>query len=185
MRPFVENSADSIRAIARTAYQQRDIPALRDAVSELTFRRSSEARRLHEELVPLLEQLQGQTSRPQGNGQFQPSQQWLAGVKAIASQYGVERPTGSCCVYLVLLRGDQAADDFGVYVGETGLSAEERFQNHKQGYKANRYAKRYGVRLLRPFFDHLQGLSREDALSIERDLADALDRAGYWVEGGR
>ena len=42
----------------------------------------------------------------------------------------------------------------------------------------------YGVRLLEPFFNHLQNTSRKDAERIEVELATALKRGGYWVEGG-
>lgn len=35
-----------------------------------------------------------------------------------------------------------------VYVGMTGLSPDERFQNHKQGIKAARVVQRHGRRLL-------------------------------------
>ena len=37
-----------------------------------------------------------------------------------------------------------------VYVGMTGLSPEERFQNHKAGIKAARVVQRYGVALHDP-----------------------------------
>jgi len=34
-----------------------------------------------------------------------------------------------------------------VYVGSTCIGIEERFKQHKDGYKSNRYAKKYGKRL--------------------------------------
>ena len=34
-----------------------------------------------------------------------------------------------------------------IYVGQTALTPEERFAQHKAGYKCNRYAHDYGVRL--------------------------------------
>lgn len=38
-----------------------------------------------------------------------------------------------------------------VYVGLTGLTAEERFANHKAGIKSAAIVKRYGLRLLLNF----------------------------------
>ena len=34
-----------------------------------------------------------------------------------------------------------------VYVGMTGINPKERFKNHKAGYKASGYVKKYGIRL--------------------------------------
>jgi hypothetical protein len=185
-RHFAQNSADSIRPIARAAFEQGDLEVLRDAVFELSnFRTTGEARRLLQELAPLLDELEGQASAPhQWDDGPQPPERWLSGVQAIAQRQGVREATDPCCVYLVLLRGPKYTDGFGVYVGQTALTAEQRFQDHKNGYKPSRDVKEFGVRLLRPFFDHLQGLSRNDAERIERELAHALKRAGYWVEGG-
>src|SRR5437762_14008451 len=35
-----------------------------------------------------------------------------------------------------------------VYVGMTGLPVDHRFENHKNGYKAARLVRKYGVRLM-------------------------------------
>jgi hypothetical protein len=34
-----------------------------------------------------------------------------------------------------------------VYVGQTGKTPEERFEDHKRGYKSSKYVERYGERL--------------------------------------
>lgn len=186
-RQFAGNSADSIRAIARSAYERRQVALLRDAVFELShFRTTSEARRLLQELGPLLGELeQPTTSSHNGDNGLEPPEEWLSRVQAIALRDGGNRAAGPRSVYLVLLRGPRHPDGFGVYVGETGLTPEQRFWNHKNGHKPSRHVRKYGVRLLRPFFDHLQGLSRDDAKRVEKELAKALRAAGYWVEGGR
>ncbi len=71
-----------------------------------------------------------------------------------------------------------------VYVGMTGLSPEERFQNHLNGVKAARVVERFGVRLLPELFDHLNPMPYEAALAMEADLADDLGAEGYCVFGG-
>jgi predicted GIY-YIG superfamily endonuclease len=186
-RHFAGNSADSIRAIARTAYSKREAAVLRDAIFELShFRTTSEARRLLQELGPLLGELEQQGTAPHGRDEeFQPPGAWLSRVQEIAREHGGNHSIGPRSVYLVLLRGPRHPDGFGVYVGETGLTPEQRFWNHKNGHKSSKHVRKYGVRLLRPLFDHLQGLSREDAKRIEKELAKALADAGFWVEGGR
>lgn len=71
-----------------------------------------------------------------------------------------------------------------VYVGMTGLSPEERFQNHKEGIKDAWVVRRYGLRLMPELFVHLNPMPFEAAAQMERDLAEDLRRAGYTVTGG-
>jgi hypothetical protein len=68
-----------------------------------------------------------------------------------------------------------------VYVGATGLPPEERFANHKSGYKANWYAQTYGEGLLPDLFTHLNPMTYQRALATEIALADELRREGYGV----
>ena len=42
-----------------------------------------------------------------------------------------------------------------MYVGQTWHDPEVRFQQHKDGYKASRIVRKYGKRLLRKKYDHL------------------------------
>jgi hypothetical protein len=71
-----------------------------------------------------------------------------------------------------------------VYVGMTGLSPEERFQNHKAGRKAARVVQRYGLRLLPELFECLNPMPFEAAAQMEKDLAEDLRSQGYTVTGG-
>ncbi len=71
-----------------------------------------------------------------------------------------------------------------VYVGMTGLTPEERFQNHKQGIKASHWVKRYGLRLMPELYECLNPMPFEAAAQMERDLAADLKAQGYTVAGG-
>ena len=71
-----------------------------------------------------------------------------------------------------------------VYVGMTGLTPEERFENHQQGIKASTLVKRYGIRLLSELYAHLNPMPYEAAAQMEIDLTEDLRRAGYTVVGG-
>jgi hypothetical protein len=71
-----------------------------------------------------------------------------------------------------------------VYEGMTGLTPAEQFANHKAGIKAASVVKRYGLRLLPEFFEHLNPMPFEAAAQMERDLAEDLRRGGYTVTGG-
>lgn len=71
-----------------------------------------------------------------------------------------------------------------VYVGMTGLTPEERFANHKAGYKAAPLVQRYGIRLLPELYAHLNPMPFEAAAQMEKDLAEDLRSEGYLVTGG-
>lgn len=71
-----------------------------------------------------------------------------------------------------------------VYVGMTGLPVDHRFENHRNGYKAARLARQYGLRLLPELFAHLNPMPFEAAAQMEKDLAEDLREEGYTVAGG-
>lgn len=67
------------------------------------------------------------------------------------------------------------------YVGMTGLSPEERFANHKRGYKGNYYVRKYGIGLRPDIYEDFNPMSYEDAGKIEYILASELRAAGHGV----
>ena len=75
-----------------------------------------------------------------------------------------------------------------VYVGMTSKTPQERFQQHKSGYRnakghklSANIVQQYG-RYLRPsLYQHIGPLSREEALEVERGLALELRGKGYAV----
>ena len=71
-----------------------------------------------------------------------------------------------------------------VYVGMTGLTPEERFENHKNGVKAARVTRLHGIRLMPELFEHLNPMPYEAALVMEEELAEDLRAEGYCVFGG-
>ena len=69
-----------------------------------------------------------------------------------------------------------------VYVGSTALTPEERFRQHLAGYKANRYARAYGVRLRPKLYRSWQHYeSRPEAERAEEQRALSLRKRGYAV----
>lgn len=71
-----------------------------------------------------------------------------------------------------------------LYVGMTGLDPDERFMNHKKGYKASWVVEKYGVRLLREFYECFNPMPFEAAAQMEKELAEDLRAQGYTVTGG-
>jgi hypothetical protein len=87
-------------------------------------------------------------------------------------------------VYVVYLRNPRGDGRAGYYVGMTGLTPEERFENHKRGYKAAGVVQRYGERLVPKLYAHLNPMTYADAVAMEAQLADELRARGYVVFGG-
>ncbi len=68
-----------------------------------------------------------------------------------------------------------------VYVGMTGLTPERRFENHRKGIKANRFAHRYGLRLLPALYKFYNPMPYRAAQEMEVELAIGLREEGYGV----
>ena|SRR5437879_1090985 len=100
-------------------------------------------------------------------------------------------------VYVVLLSAEAARDRRVLqgnpcrdpakpclYVGLTGLTPDERFQNHKRGIKAARIVERYGLKLLPEMYEYLNPMPFEVAAQMERELTEDLRNQGFTVAGG-
>jgi hypothetical protein len=68
-----------------------------------------------------------------------------------------------------------------VYVGMTGLDPDRRFDKHKAGIQANRFAQKYGLRLLPQLYDMYNPMPYDGACEMEVELAIGLREAGYGV----
>ena len=87
-------------------------------------------------------------------------------------------------VYVVYLRNPRGDGKAAYYVGMTGLTPEQRLQNHKQGTKAAGIVRRFGERLVPRLYAHLNPMPYAKAQQIEAMLADSLRKRGYVVYGG-
>jgi predicted GIY-YIG superfamily endonuclease len=87
-------------------------------------------------------------------------------------------------VYVVYLRNPRGDGKAGYYVGMTGLTPEQRFQNHKNGVKAAGVVKRFGERLVPKLYAHLNPMPYERAKAMELFLAESLRKRGFVVFGG-
>ena len=71
-----------------------------------------------------------------------------------------------------------------VYVGMTGLDPDIRFDKHKAGIQANRYVKKYGVRLLPALYQAYNPMPYDAARDMEVELAIYLREQGFGVWQG-
>ena len=86
-------------------------------------------------------------------------------------------------VYVVRLDHPRARGRQAFYVGMTGLPIEERFANHKRGYKSAGVVHKYGVALARDLFDDIPAMPYKEALLAEATMADDLRDLGHLVFG--
>jgi hypothetical protein len=93
-------------------------------------------------------------------------------------------PSNHHSVYVVYLRDPKGDGKAGYYVGMTGLSPEERFANHKRGYKSASVVTRCGERLVPRLYEHLNPMPYAKAVEMEAALADSLRKRGFVVFGG-
>jgi hypothetical protein len=68
-----------------------------------------------------------------------------------------------------------------LYVGRTGRTPKERFQNHKDGYKSSGIVKRFGIKLRPDLYEHLNPMTFEEVEKMEETHAEALRAEGYPV----
>ena len=68
-----------------------------------------------------------------------------------------------------------------LYVGSTGLTAKERFKNHRNGHKSNKYVRKYGIQLLPKLSEQYPAMIWKDAVEKEQELAKGLRGKGYAV----
>ena len=68
-----------------------------------------------------------------------------------------------------------------VYVGMTSKSPEERFTQHKEGYKAARIVKQFGIGLKPRHYESHNPMSRDEASEMEFEKARRLRKKGWGV----
>tara|TARA_A100001015_G_C14795782_1_gene634905 strand:+ start:123 stop:446 length:324 start_codon:yes stop_codon:yes gene_type:complete len=69
-----------------------------------------------------------------------------------------------------------------VYVGQSIRQPSLRFEQHKEGYKSNKYARKYGIKLLPDLYEKYNPIpTREDAEDIEKMLSEQLRKKGIGV----
>jgi len=78
-----------------------------------------------------------------------------------------------------------------LYVGQTAKTPQERFAQHKSGYRnakgqnlSSTIVQKYGLYLRPSLYQEVGPLSREEALEVEEGLALELRRKGYAVWWG-
>lgn len=96
----------------------------------------------------------------------------------------MKRGPGHHHVYVVYLRNPNRDGKAAYYVGMTGLTPEQRFDNHKNGVKAARVVKKFGERLVPRLYAHLNPMPYAKAKAMEVFLAESLRRRGFVVYGG-
>tara|TARA_Y100000741_G_C18245251_1_gene555257 strand:+ start:120 stop:440 length:321 start_codon:yes stop_codon:yes gene_type:complete len=68
------------------------------------------------------------------------------------------------------------------YIGQSIRKPELRFEQHKEGYKANKYAKKFGLKLRPDLYEKYNPIpTRKDAEEIETMLGKKLRKKGIGI----
>ena len=68
------------------------------------------------------------------------------------------------------------------YVGQSAKLPTLRFRQHKEGYKSNTFARRFGIRLVPEFYEKYNPIpTRKDAEELEKYVAHRLRKKGYGI----
>lgn len=103
------------------------------------------------------------------------------GERRIYHLYVVELDRALCVKRGCLARNGKPP----VYVGQSAHTPEDRFKQHKAGYKSSRFVREFGVQLLPRLYRKAGPFSsRADAIVGELRLARQLEDSGYCVFGG-
>jgi hypothetical protein len=109
---------------------------------------------------------------------------WLPLAYEVTARF-IPAQRGRSNIYLILLDYcDSRADPYGVYVGMSGYSPAQRFEQHKAGIRAAGSVLQRGIEVLMGPTLHLQRIARTEAVRIEEELAEALRAEGLFVQGG-
>lgn len=96
-----------------------------------------------------------------------------------------KKPGVQSRVYIVLIKGvNKKRPGYALYVGRTIRKPEVRFQQHKDGFKASKYVRKYGICLLPELYEHLNPMSSAESIELEVNIAEALKKAGVPTYGG-
>jgi hypothetical protein len=109
---------------------------------------------------------------------------WLPLAYEVTARF-IPAQRGRSNIYLVVLDySDGRADPYGVYVGMSGYSPTQRFEQHKAGIRAAGSVLKRGLEVITGPTLHLQRIARTEAVRIEGELAEALRAEGLFVQGG-
>jgi hypothetical protein len=108
-------------------------------------------------------------------------------IRPVAKRPGSKaegKPVGHHSVYVVYLRNPKGDGKAAYYVGMTGLTPAQRFDNHKNGIKAARVVRKFGERLVPKLYEYLNPMPYDKAKDMEVWLANSLRKRGFIVYGG-
>ena len=92
---------------------------------------------------------------------------------------------GNNHVYVILIDGFvRDGQPYGLYVGQTMRKVETRFGQHVSGEKTSARRSHRMKMLLPSLFEHLNPLSKPEALQIEKTLIERLNALGIRTFGG-
>lgn len=141
-RPLIELSNEVINSMSNNCFTDKklDLEIATLIYEELKLRKSSNSKKLLSEIKLKFSLANHEPIK------------WLKDARlAVKTIKKVETdPKYTHSIYIILRDGySNQNQNYGVYVGQTSKSPDERFIQHKSGIKSARGLKKYGIQLLR------------------------------------
>jgi len=108
----------------------------------------------------------------------------------ITENYVVDMNKGNNIYTIYVINLEETPDEpdnslGSIYVGQTALSKEERFENHKNGHKGSKWVKKYGIDINEELCESFpQVRTLQEAEHLEAKAASRLKKCGWTVQGG-
>ena len=174
-RPFIELSYDVLKSLSDKCFEdgKLDLEIATLIYEELKLRKSSNSKKLLSEI-----KLKFSLANHEPIKWLKEARKVIKTIKKVDAS-----PKYTNSIYTILRDGyTDKNQKYGVYVGQTSKTIEERFKEHKSGINDGRGLKKHGIQLLRSLWLHSK-VRRSKRLCYETKVHKKLEEVVPKVSG--
>lgn len=174
-RPLIEFSNKALNSLSDECFAQGnlDLEIATLIYEELKLRKSSSSKKKMSDILLKFSSINHEPIR------------WLKDARLIVKNLQITNAhsKNSHSIYVILRNGySKQNQTYGVYVGETSKTPEERFSQHKKGIKSARGVQKYGIQLLHSLWPYGK-INSQQKLCYETKLHLSLKKVIPKVSG--
>ena len=146
-RPLIDLLNNDLSKLSETCFDQNNLDIEMGTLiyEELSLRKSSSSNKILKDLLSKFSSVGHEPIK------------WLKDARSVMKKIkNVETsPNYTSSIYTILRDGYTAQNQrYGVYVGQTSKTIEERFMQHKSGTKSGKGLEKHGIQLMRSLWLH-------------------------------
>ena len=174
-RPLIDLHNNDLSKLFDTCFDENNLDLEMGTLiyNELSLRKSSSSKKILKDLLSKFSSVNHEPIR------------WLKDARLIVKNLQITNAhsKNSHSIYVILRNGySKQNQTYGVYVGETSKTPEERFSQHKKGIKSARGVQKYGIQLLRSLWPYGK-INSQQKLCYETKLHLSLKKVIPKVSG--